>query len=86
MNKAKKKIQNAEEIDKIFNEGKKSVLGYFDARKKEVHRPLGQRVNVDLPLGLLKRLDQEANRMGVPRQSLIKVWIDEKLRETQGDF
>jgi hypothetical protein len=32
---------------------------------------------------MISRLDQEANRLGVPRQSLIKIWIAEKLQSMQ---
>jgi len=38
-----------------------------------------QRVNIDIPVGMINMLDQEANRIGVPRTSLIKMWIAEKL-------
>lgn len=30
---------------------------------------------------MLSRQDLEANRLGIPRQSLIKVWIGERLAE-----
>jgi len=42
-----------------------------------------KRVNVDFPTWMIDRLDTEANRLGVPRQSLIKVWIGEKLEKTK---
>jgi len=38
-----------------------------------------KRVNVDLPLKMVDQLDQEANRLGVTRQSIIKVWLAERL-------
>jgi len=38
-----------------------------------------RRVNVDFPIGILADLDAEATRLGVTRQSLIKVWIAERL-------
>ena len=37
-------------------------------------------INVDFPVWMIERLDREANRLGVPRQSLIKVWIGEHLK------
>ena len=40
-----------------------------------------QRVNVDFPLWMVKSLDREARRLGVTRQSIIKVWIAEKLEQ-----
>jgi hypothetical protein len=44
-------------------------------RPGEEHR----RVNVDFPAWMIAELDREATRLGVTRQSLIKVWIAEKL-------
>ena len=38
-----------------------------------------QKVNVDFPAWVVSALDREADRLGVPRQSLIKVWIAERL-------
>lgn len=38
-----------------------------------------QKVNVDFPAWVVAALDREAERIGVPRQSLIKVWIVEQL-------
>jgi len=38
-------------------------------------------MNLDFPLWMLESLDAEANRLGVPRQSLIKVWIGERLEK-----
>jgi hypothetical protein len=38
-----------------------------------------QRVNVDFPIWMIEALDNEANRLGVTRQSIIKVWIAERL-------
>ncbi len=38
-----------------------------------------QRVNVDFPIWEVEALDREATRLGITRQSLIKVWIAERL-------
>ena len=40
-----------------------------------------QKVNVDFPAWVVFALDREADRLGVPRQSLIKVWIVERLEK-----
>ena len=44
-------------------------------------RPGGEqkRVNVDLPVWMVQSLDKEAKRLGVTRQSIIKVWLAERL-------
>ena len=40
-----------------------------------------KRVNVDFPVWMIHSLDKEAKRLGVPRQSIIKIWIAERLKE-----
>lgn len=67
-------------LDKKFDEGK-SVLEHFDLSKATRPGQEQKRVNVDFPVWMLQRLDKEAQRLGVPRQSLIKVWIAEKLEK-----
>ena len=39
-----------------------------------------KRVNVDFPIWMIHNLDKEAKRLGVPRQSIIKIWIAERLK------
>jgi len=39
-----------------------------------------RRVNVDFPMWMIHALDKEATRLGIPRQTLIKVWIADRLR------
>jgi len=69
----------AEELDKIFDEGKEDILPYLDLSKAVRPGHQAMRVNVDFPAWMITRLDFEADRLGVPRQSLIKVWIAERL-------
>jgi hypothetical protein len=69
----------AEQLDKIFDEGKEDILPYLDLAKAVRPGHQAKRVNVDFPAWMIARLDREADRMSVPRQSLIKVWIAEKL-------
>ena len=38
-----------------------------------------KRVNVDFPTWMIESLDREASKMGVTRQSIIKVWLAERL-------
>ena len=70
----------ARDFDKRFDENK-NISKYLDISK--VRRP-GQeqrRVNVDFPLWMIDSLDKEAKRLGVPRQSIIKVWVAERLEK-----
>jgi len=44
-----------------------------------------QRVNIDFPLGLLRQIDAECQRIGVTRQAWIKMVCDERLRQAQSE-
>ena len=73
----------ASELDKEFDEGK-NISKYLDLSK--VRRPAREQksVNVAFPLWMIHSLDKEAERMGVSRQSIIKVWIAERLEKAVG--
>ena len=68
----------AEEFDQKFDDGE-DITGDLDLRA--VRRPAleQRRVNVDFPSWMVDSLDREARRLGVTRQSVIKVWIAERL-------
>ncbi len=68
-----------EELDRLFDKGEEDILPYLDLAKALRPGYEGKRVNVDFPQWMLARLDLEADRLGVPRQSLIKVWVAERL-------
>lgn len=68
----------AKELEKKFDKGE-DITKYLDvsrARRPELEQ---KRVNVDFPSWMIHSLDKEAKRLGVPRQSIIKVWIAERL-------
>jgi len=70
----------ASEFDKIFDDNEETVLNLVDlASAKKVNR-LPKRINIDFPTWMIEQLDDEANRLGVTRQSIIKVWIAERLQ------
>ena len=68
----------AEELDAKFDAGE-DVLEYFDLSKARRPNLEPKRVNVDFPVWMVNELDKEARRLGVTRQSIIKMWIDERL-------
>ena len=68
----------AKDIDKKFNEGK-AISKHLDLSKVRRPEQEQKRVNVDFPLWMIQQLDKEAKRLGVPRQSIIKVWVAERL-------
>lgn len=68
----------ASELDEKFDKGE-DITAELDVAA--ARRPLRQarRVNVDFPAWMVESLDREAGRLGVTRQSIIKVWIAERL-------
>lgn len=68
----------AEEFDKKFDNGE-DVSQYFDLENARRPDQDQKRVNVDFPIWMIKSLDREAKRLGVTRQSIIKIWIAERL-------
>lgn len=71
----------AKDFDKKFEEGK-NISKYLDILKARKPAQEQKRVNVDFPLWMLHFLDREAKRLGVPRQSIIKVWVAERLEKS----
>jgi hypothetical protein len=71
----------AKKFDADFDSGK-DVSAVLDIKK--ARRPLQtqRRVNVDFPDWMIESLDREARRLGVTRQSIIKVWLAERLEQT----
>ena len=76
----KKKYITASELEKKFEKGE-DVIEHFDLAQatRPGHQP--RRVSVDFPEWMVSGLDSVAKRLGVTRQSVIKVFISEKLKE-----
>ena len=72
----------AKEFDKKFEE-EKDITKHLDLSKARRPAQEQKRVNVDFPVWMIHSLDKEAKRMGVPRQSIIKVWLAERLEKSQ---
>ena len=68
----------AEELDKKFDEGE-DIIPYLDLSTLKRPELEQQQVNVSFPSWMIKKLDQEAQRLGIERQSLVKFWIAERL-------
>jgi hypothetical protein len=71
----------ASEFDRKFDTGEEITA---DLNLSAARRPglVQRRVNVDFPSWMVESLDREAKRLGVTRQSVIKVWIAERLGQT----
>ena len=70
----------AKDLDKKFDSGE-DVTEFLDFSKARRPGREQKRVNVDFPVWMIQSLDKEAKRLGVPRQSIIKIWIAERLKE-----
>jgi len=62
----------AHDLDKIFDQGE-DVSKYLDLAEAKRISQEQKRVNVDIPVWMIESLDREAARLGVTRQSIIKV-------------
>ena len=68
----------ASDFDRKFDEGA-DVTGDLDLSPARRPGQEPRRVNVDFPTWMIESLDREAKRLGVTRQSIIKVWIADRL-------
>lgn len=71
----------ASDFDKKFDDGIEDVIDELDMAAATRPNRQQKRVNVDFPVWMVESLDREANRLGVTRQSIIKVWIAERLEK-----
>jgi len=79
--KGEKSYMKAKDLDGIFDDGDIDFTKHLDLSQAFKPGQEQKRVNVDFPVWMLERIEKEAEKLGVPRQSLIKVWIGEKLEK-----
>jgi len=72
----------AKSLDKKFDENKSDILDDLDLSTIQRPNQAQKRVNVDFPTWMIDSLDKEASRLGVTRQSIIKVWLAERLEQS----
>jgi hypothetical protein len=71
----------AKEFDERFDRGE-NITRFLDRARARRPGQEQKRVNVDFPLWMIESLDREAKRLGVTRQSIIKMWLADKLKES----
>lgn len=69
-------------FDRAFDDGG-DITAALDLGKARRPSVAAWRVNVDFPEWMVQALDREAQRLGVTRQSVIKVWLAERLERGQ---
>ena len=72
----------ADEFDTRF-ESDEDVVDSLDTRAARRPNQDTKRVNVDFPVWMIASLDKQARRLGVTRQSIIKMWLAERLEESR---
>ncbi len=72
------KTITVEEFDRMFDDGE-DISGFIDWSSAERPGLKSKRVNVDFPEWMVQRLDKQAQRRGVTRQALIKMWLADRL-------
>lgn len=70
----------AEEFDQKFDDGVEDITADLDLSTTRRVNLESKRINVDFPAWIVDSLDREAARIGVTRQSIIKVWLAERLQ------
>ncbi len=69
----------AKDFDKKFDDNKSDIIDDLDLSTLKRANQTQKRVNVDFPSWVIESLDKEASRVGVTRQSIIKLWLVERL-------
>ncbi|WP_301102459.1 hypothetical protein [Propionivibrio sp.] len=75
----------AKKFEQQFDEGV-DITATLDLSKAKRVLQEQKRVNVDFPTWMIDSLDREASKLGVTRQSVIKVWLAERLEATASNL
>ena len=71
---------NAKDFEQAFDSGE-DILEFLDVASAKRSMRAQKKVKIDFPAWMIESLDKEANRVGVTRQSIIKIWLAERLEE-----
>ena len=72
----------AKSLDKKFDDNQSDMIEELDVSSIKRPNQTQKRVNVDFPTWMIESLDKEASRLGLTRQSIIKVWLAERLEQS----
>ena len=73
-------MKTAQQFDEAFD-NVEDISAYVDYTKAKRPNLEQKRVNLDLPVWMIERLDQEAKRLGVARQAIMKMFLAQKLEK-----
>ncbi len=74
----KAKATTAANLEEKFDRGE-NVLDYFDTKNPILEGSEIERVEIEFPAWIVASLEQEASRVGVTRDALLKVWVAQRL-------
>jgi hypothetical protein len=69
----------ATEFDQLFDDDKGDIMVYLDLKNARRPNLEQQKISFEIPLWMIELLDKEAVRIGETRQSLVKLWLSDKL-------
>lgn len=72
----------AEAFDQKFDEGQEDIIDDLDLSQLKRPGYEQRRIDIDFPIWMIEALDREALRLGVSRQSIIKIWLAERLEQS----
>jgi uncharacterized protein YaeQ len=72
----------ASDFDNSFDNGE-NIIEHLDLSQARRPAEEQKRIIMDIPVWMLSALDREAKRIGVSRQSLMKIWLAERLQAGQ---
>ena len=70
----------AEEFDVKFEYGE-DITQFLDLSQARRPGYEKKRINIDLPIWMIAALEYEAKRLGVTADSIIKLWLAERLNK-----
>jgi hypothetical protein len=71
----------AEEFDQKFDAGEEDIIDNLDLSAMKRPGYAQKRLDLDFPVWMIEALDREASRLGISRESIIKVWLAERLEQ-----
>jgi len=69
----------AEEFDQKFDAGEEDIIDDLDLSAMKRPGYEQKRLDLEFPVWMIEALDREASRLGISRESIIKVWLAERL-------
>ena len=71
----------ANELERKFDDNQESILEHFDLSKAERVNIKQENINLDMPSWMVQSLDEEAARLGIAREAVIKTWLADRIKE-----